>query len=291
MRAALTALTITALASCGGAARDHTDGPDEIADDGPPPLAEAEAPRASGRPYADTPLTPIADDLTALALAAISGAPLPVTRAPLDAPLESPLEIDWQSTAPRDPVVLGIAFEIELILKRGAPDDDAVGPDRWGSIRLTLALSRHGLRLVSLRPRTMSHALPGGSLPPPMRGATAVAAELLGAIRAGDVTGYAMGEDERRLLDNDEVWLQAQQDRVSPEMVRQVQQMIATLPDEPLAWRLDDIAVLIADADDRLLSLAFEWDADGQGSFALRTSPLIEVRQLWPLRVNQPLPL
>lgn len=290
MRATLTALSFAALASCGGAPHDHADGHDAVTEGDDPPTDRDEL-RASGRPFADTPLTEIADDLTALALAAIAGAPPPVDELPLDAPLETPAEIDWQAAPPRDPVVLGIAFEIELILKRGAPDDDAVGPARWGSIRLTLALSRYGLRLVSLRPRTMSHALPGGALPTVMRGASAVATELLGAVRAGDVSAYAMGEHERQLLGNDEVWLQAQQDRVSPELVRQVQQMIATLPDEPLAWRLDDVAVLIADADDRLLSLAFEWDSDGQGSFALRTLPLIEVRQLWPLSTDQPLPL
>jgi len=290
MRAALTALSIAALSSCGGPHAPPDDA-DDVAERDPAPTEDADAPRPSGRPYADTPLTEIADELTALALAAVSDGPLPVTHVPLDAPLESPVELARQTAAPRDPVVLGIAFEIELILKRGAPDDDAVGPARWGSIRLTLALSRYGLRLVSLRPRTMSMALPGGSLPPAMQGAAAVATEILGAIRAGDVSAYAMGEPERQLLDNDEVWLQVHQDRVSPALVQQVQQMIATLPDEPLAWRLDDVAVLIADADDRLLSVAFEWDADGQGSFALRTSPLLELRQLWPLRVTQPLPL
>ena len=64
-------------------------------------------------------------------------------------------------------------------------------------------------------------------------------------------------------------------------MVTQLQSMLETLPETPLAYRLDDIAVLVADDEGRLLSFAFEMEAHA-GSFALRTEPLLEARQLWP---------
>lgn len=238
-------------------------------------------PRASGLPYADTPITPIAQELTELALAAIDGRDLPATRVPMPEP-SGPTQLVWYTdTRPRDLTILVIAFEVELVLKRGEPEEDAEGPARWGSVRATLALSRNGLRLVSLRPRTMTRQLRGGPLPPGMEGFAAVCGELLAALRRGDISGYALDDADRALLGNDDVWARVQQDRVSSALAAQIQTMLGTLPGEPLAYRFDDIALLAADEEDNLLSFAFEMEALA-GSYALRTEPLLEARRLWP---------
>ncbi|MBX3268758.1 MAG: hypothetical protein KF729_00770 [Sandaracinaceae bacterium] len=283
MRIAPAALTLGLLAGCGPhhavAAGPRRDEPGERQ----PALARPDAaPRASGRPYADTPISEVAEELTDLALAVADGRPPPPTEVRLRSALDGAEQARWHTDRPREaPLVIGIAFELELILKRGVPDDDAEPAERWGSLRLTLALSRNGLRLYSVRPRTMSRALPGGPLPSALAGLGALAAGLVAALRSGDVAAYALDEADRALLGNDEVWAQVQEDRVRPELVTQIAAMLATLPDAPLAYRLADVAVLAADADGRLLSYAMSWDLEGQ-RFVLATEPLVEIRQLWP---------
>ncbi len=269
-----------ALASCAGS--PHTNQRERV--EAPPPRQDfpPRPPRTPGRPYAETPVTQISDELTSLAIAAATDAPLPATAAPLRSPLERPPEVYWHTARPEASLLtIGIAFEVEAILKRGQPEEDAAPAQRWGSVRLTLVLTRNGLRLYSVRPRTMSRSLPGGTLPAGMEGFAEVASELLAGLRRGDVSAWALDDADRRLLASDEVWTQVQQDRVSATLVAQIQTMLETLPEEPLAYRLDSVAVLVADGEDRLLSLALEWDAEG-GSFVLETAPLLEVRQLWP---------
>jgi hypothetical protein len=240
------------------------------------------APRQSGLPYADTPIAPVAQELTDLALAAIEGRDLPATRVPMPEP-SGPAQVVWYTdTRPRHLTILVIAFEVELVLKHGEPEEDAEGPARWGSVRATFALSRNGLRLVSLRPRTMTRQQRGGPLPAGMEGFAEVCAELLAALRRGDVSGYALDDADRALLGNDDVWARVQQDRVSSALAAQIQTMLGTLPREPLAYRFDDIALLAADEQDNLLSFAFQMEAQA-GSYALRTEPLLEARRLWPL--------
>ena len=187
-----------------------------------------------------------------------------------------PAQVVWEtSTRPRDVTVLVIAFEVELVLKRGEPDEDADGPARWGSVRVTFALSKNGLRLVSLRPRTMTRESRGGALPAGMEGFARVCGELIAALRRGDVSGYALDDEDRALLGNDEIWARVQRDRVSATLAAQIRTMLETLPESPLAYRFDDIAVLVADEEDNLLSFAFAMEAQA-GSYALRTEPMLE---------------
>ena len=235
-----------------------------------------------GRPFAATPITSILDELTDLALAGATGQPFPATQAPLRSSITgSPVR--WHTTEPRARLsVIGVALEVELILKRGVPDERSPPAQRWGSIRLTLVLTRNGLRIASMRPRTMSRSLPGGRLPDAMSGLEPICAQVLAAIRAGDVSAFFLDEADRALLHNDEVWARAQADRVQTRLVAHLRAMLLPLPSEPLAYRLDDVAVLVRDGETRLMSLGFEWDAQGD-SFVLETAPLLEVRQLWPL--------
>ncbi|MEZ4338849.1 MAG: hypothetical protein R3B82_19700 [Sandaracinaceae bacterium] len=284
MRGPLAALALGVLAACGPPSTGSGPRP-HVATRGGPSRVTSEAhrePRPSGRPFAATPITGVADELTDLAVAVAEGRPLPETHLPLRSPLGETPQARWFTERPiGGTTVIGIAFELELILKRGVPDDDAAPAERWGSLRLTLALSRNGLRVYSVRPRTMSRALPGGPLPPAMEGFATVAAEIVGALRAGDVSAYALDERDRELLQNDEAWLQVQDERVRPELVTQIQTMLATLPDAPLAYRLDDVAVLLVDHDERLLGYAMSWEPEGE-RFVLTTEPLVEARQLWP---------
>ncbi|MEQ8722190.1 MAG: hypothetical protein RID81_12965 [Sandaracinaceae bacterium] len=251
----------------------------------PTPAPEVAAPaRPSGRPYAPTPISEVGEALTDLALAATQSAALPTPTLPTRRALEEP-HVIWQRGLEDEPsaglTVLAFAFEIELFFKRGEPARDAEGAARWGSVRATVALSRHGLRLVSLRPRAMSSQARGGTPPPGMEGLPALARELTDAIRAGDVTRYELTDDDRRLLSNDAVWAQAQEERLIHARVPEMQRMLRGMPTEPIAYGLDDIAILARTADDRLVTLNLELDPH-QGSFALATAPLVTVHLLWP---------
>lgn len=285
------ALAATALA-CGGPEVGRTTGGPLVASDAPasrqdtdgaPRLAEP-APLPTGRPYAPTPITEAAEALTDLALAAVEARPVEASPVPLRHPLREGVEVVWSDSLGARPgaiSVLGIAFELELILKRGHPTPGADGAARYGSVRATVALSRNGLRLVELRPRVMSPDPGGGAPPRGMEGLEELARTLVTALRQGDVTEYDLTEADRRLLDDDAVWAEAQELRLIHARIPEIRALLEGLPDEPLAYRLDEVAILARDDHDRLLSLSMEFDPHGD-SFALRTTPLVEVRRLWP---------
>ena len=124
-----------------------------------------------------------------------------------------------------------------------------------------------------------------GDLPTAMAPFADVVRELLASLRAEDISAYALTDEDRALLDNETVWSQMVEDRVPPGRVHLLAQMLHTLPEAPIAYLLDDVAVLARDADANLYSLTVDFDPEG-ASFALRTDPLVEVRQLWPLRAD-----
>lgn len=237
----------------------------------------------AGRPFADSPISPFAERLADFALAAIEGRPLPAAPLPTRAPLDAP-EIDWSEHAqprPRQLDVLAVAIEVELVLKRGDPTADASGAERWGTLRTTLAITRNGIRVVSLRPGVMSPDPPGGTPPPGLEGLVEVSRHLIADLRRGDVSAYELTEADRRVLANDAVWAQVHEDGPPLGRASEIAAMLEGLPDAPLAYWLDDLGVLARDEEGRLYSLSLELDPR-RGTFALSTSPLIEVRRLWP---------
>jgi hypothetical protein len=218
-----------------------------------------------------------------LALAAVQGhaapSPVPTRRALSDPPRVAWRDVPEGRGGPL--TVLGFAIEIELVLKRGEPPPDATGPERWGSLRVTYVLSVNGPRLVSLRPRVTGPSSEGGALPAGLEGLADLARELLSDLRRGDPSRYELTAADRALLANDSLWARVADQRLMNAPVAAIQQMLTSLPNEPLAYRLDDVSILVRDADDRLLSLDLNFDPV-DGSYALGVDPLVEVRRLWP---------
>lgn len=287
---ALVALGL-ALPACWGGTSSMTMGPRSHLIETPPrarrptawEMRAIEAAPLPGRPYAETPITPFAESITDFALAAAYGAPLPpppvATRRPLDA---HPL-IEWSeriATRPERLEAIAVAVELEMILKRGEPDD-AAPSERWGSVHATLVVNRNGLRIVSLRPGAVSSDPRGGSLPQGLEGFEPALRTLLGDLRSGDVLHYELDDHDRRLLANDAVWAQLHEDGPPLARARQVGAILETLPHAPIAYVLDDIGVLARDERGHLYGLSLELDPDG-GTFALATTPLVSVRRLWP---------
>lgn len=236
-----------------------------------------------GRPYASTPLTPFAERITDLALAAAFGRPLPAPPIPTRRPIALDRAAVWSTRGQPRPhrlEAIGVAVEVELIFKRGEPDD-AAPSERYGSLRLTIALSRNGLRIVSMRPAALSPAPRGGRLPPGLGGLEEVVRALLADLRRGDVARYALDEEDRRVLANDSAWAQVHEDGPPLARADEVRAMLDLLPAMPLAYVLDDIGVLARDERGRLYGLSLELDPQG-ATFALATNPLVSVRRIFP---------
>ena len=277
------------LASCGGEPLPYQRRPTPVIIPAQQPRAQERVVRAAPPPspeiaFARTPITETAEALSRLAVSAamtpqIDPSPI-ATRRPLGTP---GLEVDWSSQIdgrPRGLEVLGLALEIEIVLKRGTPPDHAEGRARWGSVRATLALSRNGLRLVELRGRAMEPDLDSGRAPQGFAGLDELVAALLNDLADGDMASYRLNQDDRALLNNDTVWARVEQD-FSTGQLEEVREMVRGLPREPLGIRLDDVSVLVRDERHRLLSLSMDFDPRGE-SFVLATAPLVRVAQLWP---------
>jgi hypothetical protein len=245
------------------------------------PHPVAPLPVIQGRPFADTPITPFAEHISDLALAAVYGRALPPSPVPTNGPLERIVEWPTPGVRPTRLSVLAVGLEVDLILKRGNPTVDSAGVERWGTLRVMLVITRNGLRLLSLRPVEATADGEGGTPPPGLEGLDRVARDLIAHLRSSDLSAYEFNEADRSLLSNDTVWTEVLRDRPSHGRLRDVAAMVADLPDAPLAYNLDDIGVLVRDPDGRLYSLSLEMDPH-QGSFVLTDSPLVDVRRLWP---------
>ncbi len=282
---------VVLLAACGGPSTTAlTRGPRGRLIDAPLPARRAGLPRTApaplpipGRPFADSPISGFAEQHADSALAAVEGRPLPPPPVATHVPVDTP-EIEWSERArprPRRLDVLAVALEVELVLKRGRPDGSATGPERWGSLRATLAITRNGVRVVSLRPGAMSPDPQGGAPPRGLEGLGPLSRRFLADLRRGDMSSYELTEADRALLANDAVWVQVHEDGPPLGRARELARMLEGLPDTPLAYWLDDVGVLARDEEGRLYALTLELDPYGD-TFALATSPLIEVRRLWP---------
>ncbi len=236
------------------------------------------------RPFAPSPITPFAEAIADLALAAIEARPLPPSPVPYRHAIDGAPEVEWaQRTTPRPRrlTVLATAMQLDLVLKRGVPSDDAVGVDRWGRVQATVVVGHNGVRIVSLRPLAMTPHGTEGSPPPGLEGLPELARTILSDLRRGDVSAYELNDADRELLANDAVWAQLHADGPPLARAPQITAMLEGLPDAPLAFGLDDVGVLARDEEGRLYSLGLELDPI-DGSFALATTPLVSVRRLWP---------
>lgn len=240
-----------------------------------------ESPPPPARPYADTPITEFAERITDFALAAAMHEPLSEPPIPTRRPVSMLPQVRWDERArPAHLQALAVAIEVELILKRGEPDDAAPN-ERWGRLRATIVVAKHGLRIVSLRPGAIRQDERAGTLPRGLEGLEAVARTLIADLRRGEVSHYALDERDRRLLANEGVWAQVHEDGPALARARAIGRMLEDLPAAPLAYVLDDIGVLARDEEGGLYALTLELHPHA-GSFALSTTPLVSVRRIWP---------
>ncbi len=236
------------------------------------------------RPFAPSPITDFAESIADFALAAVEARPLPPPPIELRHDLEGAPSVEWAAQAGPRPTrlsVLAVAMQLDLVLKRGEPPEAATGVDRWGRLRTMVVIGRNGLRIVSLRPGTMTRVGTEGAPPPGLQGLVELSRTLIADLRRGDTSRYELADEDRRLLANDAVWAQLFEDGPPLARAPEVTAMLHGLPDTPLAYGLDDIGVLVRDQDGRLYSLGLELDPHA-GTFALATTPLVRVHRIWP---------
>lgn len=245
-------------------------------------LAAPAPPAPEGRPFAPTPITPFAEAIADLALAAATAQPLPPSPVPTRRPLGPTPAVEWTpTTRPAHLSVMAVAMQVDLVLKRGVTPGDASADERWGTLRVTIVVGRNGLRIVSLRPGLTSSDAPVGAPPPGLEGLPELARTIIADLRRGNVAPYELTEADRRVLANDAVWAQIYEDGPPLRNAPRVAAMLEGMPDTPLAYGLDDVGVLVRDEEGRLYSLLLELDPQG-ATFALSTDPLVHVRRLWP---------
>lgn len=275
-----------ALALCSGCAGPREPGPSVVtlaAD--PQPYAAGSQPRpgaprptapapdstASGaESWPDTPLTPFARDMTALALAALEGRELPADPPiPLGAAAGQP-RVSSEGAGLAPPLrVLCFFVQVEASFAQAPPGTPG------GTLELGFALCASGVRLVELDP---DPARPSRVLPPRLEGLGRAAREAIAAIAAGRGEEYLIGERDREALGGEPLYSLALRESLRADQLVEVQRRLAQLG-EPTGYFVDDLGVVGVDQQGPIM-LALDVDRGPNGELALDGPPLVRVRRL-----------
>lgn len=239
----------------------------------------------SALPYADTPVTFFAEQMTRALLAAVRDEPLPQLPVPTALPIgPTGPDVQYQGSEARpvgELTVLGFGMEVDFVLKVGEPDPDGAPGTQDGQLRATIYLTRNGLRLLELRSSEMGRE---SGLPAPqvLCDLDSVGHDILQRVRDDTISQLFLGETERRILGNDDVWREVQEGRPSGEVLQRVRVMVDQFgPTPPITFRLDDGGILVRDEAGSVFTLSFDLDDDGS-QVVLSADPFVRVQPLSP---------
>ena len=240
-------------------------------------------PRLSARPYADTPITAFANAMTEVMVAAAQGETMPQLPFPTVGhvdPSAPQLEFRDQNDRPQGELtVLGFGMEVDFIFKTGQPVPDAAPGTEDGRLRTVLYVTRHGLRLLELRSALMDE---DAGLPAPQifSGLDGVAHDLFERVRNDTLAELYLGDLERQIIGNEEVWREASEQRPRPDSIERVRVMAEQFgPTPPVTYYLDDGGVLVRDERGSIFSISFDFE-DVNGQLVLESNPLFRVARL-----------
>jgi hypothetical protein len=239
----------------------------------------------SALPYADTPLTAFGEQMTDVLLAAAIGEPLPQLPLPTAGPFVSTApEVSYPDSGERpvgELTVLGFGMEVDFILKIGDPEPDAPPGTQDGSFRTSFYLSSTGLRLLDFRCEEMSREA-GLPAPPALSGLETFGQDIIARIRSDTIAQLFMGEPERRIIDNAEVWEEVDRGRPDSSDIQRARVMLEQLgPTPPLSFDVGDGGILVRDETGRVFVVNFDLESDGQ-QFVLVTDPFVRIESLDP---------
>ena len=225
---------------------------------------------ASRYGYADSPLTPLADRVTDLVLAALHDRPLPDMGIPIEPLGEGQELLDLRgalSSVPEDLEVAGFGIEMDMVMA-GGPLGARLG--------IVLYLGPTGVRVAYV---AVSTGRRGGALPRELAEIDAVASHVLSAMRGGAIEELLIGEAERRAVADDRVWSELARERPDDETLARAVELSRTSGD-PLAYRVDDVGVLLRDSSGRWYAAELDFDHQAPGVVVLENGPLVTLRRL-----------
>ena len=236
------------------------------AEEAPPPEDET----FSRYGYAESVMTPFADRVTDLVLAALAGRVLPEVGVPVESLHEGQSLVELRSAldaVPEGLEVVGFGMEIDMVL-RGAPTG--------GRLSVVLYLGPTGIRLAYVG---VSSGRRGDPLPRELGEIEVVASSVLDTMRDGGIDELLLGEADRRWLDDDRVWNELARERPDDETLERAIEL-ARSTEDPVAYTLDDLGLLLRDADGRWYSAELDFDHQGGGIVALENGPLVTLRRI-----------
>lgn len=265
---------------CGGArsgepTTPETDEPDTGS------AVSAPEPDRSTYGYADSPITGLATDITDIAFAALRGQPLPrngvaIERIDPDRPLVQLRE--GEGFSPERLEVLALGMELELMLgpeeEQGQEVSDA-GPNE-ATLRTVIYLGATGLRLAEL---DVGSPHLGRPLPERWSGVAEVANDLLDGLRQDAVQQLLVGEAERQHLDDEDLWREVAHELPGPDTIARAAELARANPGPPRGYGVDDVAILVRDANGVIHAIQLQLEHDSEGSIELDSRPLARVRR------------
>lgn len=270
-------LAVCSLAACGGGSSTppRTEPvpsvtapepePEPVADE---PALAAGPPRAQeASPFADSPITPLANQLVQVADAARLGEPLPEVAFPIERhSAEDRLLHRDQEPLPREIEYVGLAMELEIAL--GPPGPGGGAP---GGLELILFLSRHGLKILALEADPVSGARP----PPRWLPVSGLAQQILSDLRADRMQRWWIGDAELAML-GPELAREVERERPGPDELRKAR-ALARADAAVHGFRIDDVTVIARDAQSRLWALKMQFESGDVPE--LDAHPLVRVRR------------
>ena len=234
-----------------------------------------EAPVAVDEPvsrygYADTPLTPLADRVTDLVVAALTDSSLPDVGIPIEPLHEGQDLVDLHGaigSVPEDLEVVGFGMEMDMVM--------AGGPS-GARLAIVLYLGPTGIRVAYV---AVSTGRRGGALPRELAEIDAAASHVLSAMRGGAIEAILIGEAERETVGDERVWNELVRERPDDETLARAVELSRTTED-PLAYRVDDVGVLLRDGVGRWYTAELDFDHQGPGVVVLENGPLVTLRRL-----------
>ena len=236
-----------------------------------PEASVAPAPRP-GPGFADSPITPLAREVVAVAQAALRGEPLPQVSFGIEPPsADVPLVHEQGKKTPRDLQFIAFAMDLEIALAP-PPTAPANAPGGNGAegLETMLYLSQHGLKLLSLKPDTVSDTIAAPRWLP----VAGLVKTLLADIRTGRMQGWWIGDADKAML--------------GPELTREIQReapgdsAMKTLEqrwDESTTahgYRLDDIVLVARDPSGTLWGAKLQFESGEPPE--LDSRPLVRLR-------------
>jgi len=219
-------------------------------------------------PFAASALTPLAEQLAALARAALDGGPLP-SELPLEQPVRADALVESEEALPAAADLDFFLLALEICL-----DFDSETPDGAG-VKAGLVLTRTGVRVASLGGCSGRGDAP---LPEWLRGVEQASRDLARALDDGSIRELIIGESDRPAFGNDAVFDALAERRPT---LAQIDRARRKSEAKYRGASLSELGVIARVRAGEIWGFLFEV-GERRGQIVLCSSPLLDVRRFRP---------